>query len=76
VIEPLVWASAYLAAALLDAADAARSVADRTAAITEARQVLAEANRLDRRLAGGSRYWNDALALLDEQSARLRRLGG
>ena len=75
-IEPLVWASAYLAAALLDAAGNPRAAIDPAGAIAEARRVLAEANRIDRGLAGGSQSWKDALALLDEQSARLRRLGG
>jgi tetratricopeptide (TPR) repeat protein len=76
VIEPLVWASAYLAAGLLDAADKSRSASDRAGATAEARQVLADANRVDRAIAGGSQNGKDALALLDEQSARLRRLGG
>jgi non-specific serine/threonine protein kinase/serine/threonine-protein kinase len=76
VVEPLVWASAYLAAAVLDAADKAPSASDRARAIAEARQVLAEANRLDRSLVNGSPNGQNALALLDKQSARLSRLGG
>ena len=76
VVEPLVWASAYLAAALLDAAGGARSAIDRAGAVAEARRVLADATRVDRGLVAGARNGTDALALLDEQSARLRRLGG
>ena len=76
VVEPLVWASAYLAAALLDAAGGARSAIDRAGAIAEARRVLADATRVDRGLVAGTQNGTDALALLDEQSARLRRLGG
>ena len=74
--EPLVWASAYFAAALLDAAGKAPSASDRARAIAEARQVLAEANRLGRSLANSSPNGQNALALLDTQSARLPRLGG
>lgn len=76
VTEPFVWASAYLGAALLDAADRARSASERAGAIAEARQVLADASRVDRTIAGGSQNGRDALTLLDKQSARLRKLGG
>ena len=75
-VELLVWARANLAVALLDEVEHATAGVGRAAALSEARQVLAEANRVDRSVAGGSRNGKDALAFLDKQSARLRRFGG
>jgi non-specific serine/threonine protein kinase/serine/threonine-protein kinase len=76
--ESLVWAWANLAGVLLDEVEHATATAGagRAAALSEARQILVEANRVDRSVAGGSRNGKDALARLDKETARLRRLGG